>query len=191
MNRNLKLLCLLLSSFLMACAGSAGTENGGNAQQPSAANTANSQAAANTTSEASKPAAAPADVLTVNAPKVEVAAGKSAQAEVRLTIKEGYHINANPASQYQIATELTLEPSEGITAGKLKYPASLTKKFSFSDQPLAVYEKEAVIAVPLTVAAGAAKGERNLSGRLRYQACDDAVCYPKKDVSVSIPVTVK
>ncbi|MCA1558070.1 MAG: protein-disulfide reductase DsbD N-terminal domain-containing protein [Acidobacteria bacterium] len=187
MNRNLGLLFLLLSSCLVACT-SAGTEKSGNAPQ---ASNANSEAQANTNSQASKPAGAPADVLSVNASRVEVGAGKSVQAEVRVTIKEGYHINANPASQYQIATQLTLEQAEGITSGQPKYPAPLTKKFSFSDQALAVYEKEAVISVPLAATQGAAKGERTLAARLRYQACDDAVCYPPQNMQISIPVTVK
>jgi DsbC/DsbD-like thiol-disulfide interchange protein len=129
--------------------------------------------------------------LLVSPQKVEVEAGKTAQAEVRLTIKEGYHINANPPSQYQIATQLTIEQAEGITAGQPKYPASLTRKFSFSDQPLAVYEKEATISIPLSAQAGAAKGERSMPARLRFQACDDQVCYPPKNLQVSIPLMVK
>lgn len=180
MNRNLFVLFLLLSSFVAACTPSA-TEKNGNAPQ----------ASVNTNAQAAKPSGLPEDVLQVSASKIEVQAGKSAQAEVMLKIKEGYHINANPASQYQIATQLTIEPSDGITAGQPGYPASITKKFSFSEQPLAVYEKEATINVPLNATAGAAKGERSLLARLRFQACDDQVCYPPKNLQVSLPVTVK
>jgi DsbC/DsbD-like thiol-disulfide interchange protein len=185
MNRNLlTLLFLLLLSFVAAC-GRAGTEQSGGAQQPSA----NANASAN--SQGASAASLPADVLLASAQKVEAQAGKSAQAEVRLVIKEGYHINANPASQYQIATQLTVEKTEGITAGEPQYPASMTKKFSFSEQPLAVYEKEATVTVPLNIAVGAAKGERPLGARVRFQACDEQVCYPPKNLQVSIPVVVK
>jgi DsbC/DsbD-like thiol-disulfide interchange protein len=180
MHRNLFVLFLLLSSFVAACTPSA-TEKSGNAPQ----------ASANANSQAAKPSGLPEDVLQVNASKVEVQAGKSAQAEIKLKIKEGYHINANPASQYQIATQLTIEPADGITAGQPSYPASITKKFSFSEQPLAVYEKEATISVPVNVTAGASKGERSVPARLRYQACDEQVCYPPKNLQVSLLVTVK
>lgn len=182
MKRKLLTVLLLLTSFATACS-SPGAKESGNAPQASA--NANSQANSNTASSL------PADVLLANAPKLEVQAGQSAQAEVRLAIKDGYHINANPPSQYQIATQLTIEQAEGVTAGQPKYPASITKKFSFSEQPLAVYEKEAVISVPVSVAAGAAKGDRSLPVRVRFQACDDQVCYPPKNLQVSIPVTVK
>lgn len=179
---------LLLSSLLAACS-SQGTGTSGNAPQPAPASNANAQAgSANSNALASS---LPADVLLANASRVEVQAGKSAEAQLKLTIKEGYHINANPPSRYQIATQLTLEQSEGITAGEPKYPASLTRKFSFSDEPLAVYEKEATISVPVNAQAEAAKGERSIPARLRFQACDDQVCYPPKTLQVSIPLVVK
>lgn len=181
MNRNLLALFLLLSSFVAACAPPAATNKSGNA----------TQASTNTNAQAAKPAGLPEDVLQASASKIEVQAGKSAQAEVKLKIKEGYHINANPASQYQIATLLTVEPVEGITAGQPSYPASMTKKFTFAEQPLAVYEKEATISVAVNAAAGAAKGERSVPARLRFQACDEQVCYPPKNLQVSLPVTVK
>lgn len=188
MNKNLlTVIFLLLSSLLAACSG-AGTERSGNAAQPPAANTDAQPSSANGNAP---PSSLPADVLLVDAPKVEVLAGKSAEAQVKLKIKEGYHINGNPPSQYQIATQLTMEQSDGISAGQAKYPASLAKKFSFSEQALAVYEKEATISVPLSAQAGAAKGERSIPARVRFQACDDQVCYPPKNLQVSIPVLVK
>lgn len=187
MNRNSLTLLLLLSSLLMTACASTGTEKSGSASQTTA-NTNARATSANTNAAAST---LPADVLLATPSKVEAQAGKSAQAEIKLTIKEGYHINANPPSQYQIATQLTIEQADGLTAGQPKYPASITKKFSFSEQPLAVYEKEAIISVPVSVAAGAATGERSLPARVRFQACDDQVCYPPKNLQISIPVTVR
>ena len=184
MKRNLLTALFLLSSLVSACS-SAGTQSNGNAQQ------ANSNANSAGTAPATSASSLPEDVLKATAQKVEVVAGKSGEARVSLAIKEGYHINANPASQYQIATQLTLEQAEGVTAGQPKYPASMTKKFAFAEQPLAVYEKEAVIAVPLNVAAGAGSGEKAIPARLRFQACDEQVCYPPKTLQLSIPLSVK
>lgn len=190
MNAKLLTAVLLLSFFALAACSSAGTDAGGNGAQSPAA-TANTQSAPANTSAGAAASSLPEDVLLAKASALEVLAGKTAQAEIRLTIKEGYHINANPPSQYQIATQLTVESADGLAAGQPKYPASITRKFSFSEQPLAVYEKEAVISVPLSAKADAGKGERTLPARLRFQACDDQVCYPPKNLQVSIPVTVK
>jgi DsbC/DsbD-like thiol-disulfide interchange protein len=182
MNRNLStLLFLIFLSISAASCSSGGTEKSAN----------NTSAQQNANAKGTPAKSLPEDVVVASAEKVELQAGKSAQATLRLAIKEGYHINANPASQYQIATQLTVEQSEGVTGGQPVYPPSIMKKFKFSEQPLAVYEKEAVINLPLNAAANATKGERSLPARLRYQACDDEVCYPPKNLQVQIPVLVK
>jgi DsbC/DsbD-like thiol-disulfide interchange protein len=183
MNRNLSmLLFLILLSLAAAGCSSGGTEK--------AANTSSAQQQ-NANAQATPAKALPEDVVVASADKVELQSGKPAQASVKLVIKDGYHINANPPSKYQIATQLTPAQSEGITASQPAYPPSITKKFKFSEQPLAVYEKEAVINLPLTAAATAPKGERSIQAQLRFQACDDEVCYAPKTLQVQIPVSVK
>lgn len=181
MNRKLPL-ALFLLSLLAACSSPKTTEQ-------AAGNASNAQPGAG--AQATPLKALPEDVVQATAQKVEVQAGRSAQGTIRLVIKEGYHINGNPPSQYQIATQLTVEQADGVTAGQPLYPASITKKFEFSKEPLAVYEKEAIINLPLTATGSAAKGERALPARLRFQACDDQVCYAPKNLQLSIPVTVK
>jgi DsbC/DsbD-like thiol-disulfide interchange protein len=135
--------------------------------------------------------APPADVVRAEASKVEIKAGGSTEASVKLTIANGYHINANPASfSYLKATELTAEPAEGITPDKPVYPASVTRKFAFSPDPLAVYEGEATIKLPLNAAGNAQKGAHTLKAKLRIQACDEQSCYQPRTIELPIPVTV-
>jgi len=134
----------------------------------------------------------PSDLVRAEAQGVEIAAGGSAEASVRLTIAEGYHITANPATlSYQIPTQVSVEPGEGISAGQPVYPPSLVRKFAFEPQPFAVYEKEAVIKLPVRVESSAAKGAHQLRLKLRVQACDDQSCYPPRNINTSIPVTIK
>lgn len=119
-------------------------------------------------------------------------AGGEAVASIKLTIASGYHINANPPSfPYLKATELEIEPSAGITPGKPVYPSSVTRKFAFSKDPLAVYEGETEIKLPLSAASDAPKGAQTLKGKLRIQACDEEACYPPRTVETSIQVTIK
>jgi hypothetical protein len=136
--------------------------------------------------------APPADVVRADVANVEIKAGGSAEASVKLTVASGYHINANPPSfSYLKATELQVEPNEGITPGKPVYPASVTRKFAFSKDPLAVYEGEATIKFPLNAASSAKHGEQTLKGKLRVQPCDEEACYPPRTIETSIPVTIK
>jgi DsbC/DsbD-like thiol-disulfide interchange protein len=168
--------------LLVACAAC-----GGKGGQAPAANSSSNQ---NAGEAGAKPP--PADLVRAEAQGVEMAAGGSAEAAVRLTIAEGYHITANPATlSYQIPTQVSVEPGEGITAGPPVYPPSLTRKFAFEPQPFAVYEKEAVIKLPLRAEASAPKGTHQLRLKLRVQACDDQSCYPPRNINTSVPVTVK
>jgi hypothetical protein len=76
-----------------------------------------------------------------------------------LEVKDGWHINANPASSpYLIPTEIR-------GAREASYPEGKSMTFAFSKEPLSVYHGEVVI--PFT-------GEGPLV--LVYQACDDTRC---------------
>lgn len=161
-------------------------------------NTPTNDAAANASNVASSKAsnASPrAEVVRATVDAVDAAAGNAAEASVRLKIAEGFHIHANPPTLPNlIATELKIEADEasaGIAAGAPVYPAPVTRKFDFSEQPLKVYEGEAVIKLPLRVEASAAKGEHRLRARLRTQACDNQACYPPRTLETFIAVNVR
>ena len=124
--------------------------------------------------------------------EVTVSRGDTVDAQVRLNIENGFHVNANPPSfSYLKATELELKPDADISVSFLTYPDPLMKKFSFAQEPLAVYEGETIIKVRLEAAKAAKTGRKNLSGTLRVQACDDRVCYAPGAMEISIPVDVK
>jgi DsbC/DsbD-like thiol-disulfide interchange protein len=121
-----------------------------------------------------------------------LAKGQSGEAIVRLKIADGYHINANPPSfPYLIPTQLDLTPAAGISVDFITYPTGLTKKFSFDEHPLSVYEAETDLKVRLSAAKTSQPGEHNLSAKLRVQACDDQVCYAPGTMDLTLPVTVK
>jgi hypothetical protein len=131
-------------------------------------------------------------VVKATALPTSLAKGGAAEAVVRLKIENGYHVNANPPSfSYLIATQLDLTPAAGISVDFITYPNGVTKKFSFSDQPLSVYEGETDLKVRLSAAQTTPPGEHNLSARLRVQACDDQVCYAPGTIDLTLPVSVK
>ena len=120
-----------------------------------------------------------ADVVKLNGSGAALPTGSSAELPIPIAIEPGYHINANPATfDYLIATELTVDKSDGITFGKPVYPIAETRKFQFAEQPLAVYEGNVQIKVPLQSESNATKGNRTLSVRVRVQACDEEKCFP-------------
>ncbi len=123
---------------------------------------------------------------------VEIPAGGSAEATVRVTIQNGYHINANPPTYpYLKATELEITPTQGLSIGPMSYPKPLEKKFPFAENPLRVYEGETQLKATLKAAKAAKTGTRSISAKLRIQACDDEVCYPPGTLDLTIPVSIK
>src|SRR5438270_8942261 len=86
----------------------AGCSQNDNATKQTANTSTNQTSSEGSTSTSTK--TPPADVVRAEVSKVEMKAGGSAEASVKLTIANGYHINANPPSfSYLKATELTVE----------------------------------------------------------------------------------
>lgn len=138
------------------------------------------------------PQIASTDVVKASPQQLTLAKGESGYAVVHLLIQNGYHINANPPSfPYLKATELELTPAGGLSVDFVSYPDPLTKKFSFSEEPLKVYEGDTPVKAMLQASPSAPAGTHNLSAKLRVQACDDQVCYPPGVIDLSVPVTVK
>ena len=135
----------------------------------------------------------PAEIVRVTVEPVEIERGATREASVRLRIADGYHINANPPSQDAlIATDLQIVSHiDGVVTGAPIYPSGVTRRFSFSPQPLAVYEGEVEIRLPLRAPASLETSERNIAARLRVQPCDDTVCYPPRNFDFAIPVTIR
>ncbi len=182
----LKLTALLLCSLVLfsACAANRGGEQ---ATQSNSSNAAPSASSAERTVSRSS-----AEVVKVNAPAVDINAGGSGEATVEVQVASGFHINANPPNpSYLKATEVEIQAANNVTAGKPVYPNPVSKKFSFEEQPVSVYEGTAQIKIPLRAAANAQKIPTTLTGRLRVQACDDSKCYPPGSIDFSLPVTVR
>ena len=132
------------------------------------------------------------DVVKAMPQETTLAPGESGVVPVRLQIKNGYHVNANPPSQsYLKATEIELKPAEGISVEFITYPDPLIRTFAFSETPLKVYEGETELKVQLKADKSASPGKHNLSAKLRVQACDDKVCYAPGAMDVTVPVNVK
>jgi hypothetical protein len=176
------LCCGLIALTLAACA---------KTEQPATSNSSNG--ASTSQSNEAQTKTPPADVVRATVNEVEIVAGNASEASVQLNIANGYHINGNPPTfSYLKATELQVEAAPGITVGQPVYPPAIKKKFAFAqDQPLAVYEGEVSIKLPLRADSKAAKGERKLDASLRIQACDDQACYPPRTVKLNIPLKVQ
>ncbi len=118
----------------------------------------------------------PATLLTVHA-SVQSESGGAGQGMLvlRSTLAPGWHVNSHrPSEEYLIPTAVTVEPVAGVTIGEPHYPDGRMLKFSFSETPLSVYEKEFEIRV--SVAWNGTGPAPPLSGSVDFQACNDTQC---------------
>ncbi|MEZ5285063.1 MAG: cytochrome c biogenesis protein CcdA [Vicinamibacterales bacterium] len=89
-----------------------------------------------------------------------------------------YHVQSNkPRDPSLIATELTVEPPAGVEVEEVVFPDATDFAQEGLDEPLLVFDREFVIGVRLKVDASVAPGPVTIPARLRYQACDDKMCY--------------
>jgi hypothetical protein len=123
--------------------------------------------------------------------RVVIGQGGKAEALLTATVKKGFHIQANPASQPQlIATEFEVTSDKGVEAGVAIYPKPKPYKVTGLGMEIATYTGRFSIRVPLSAAANAGIGQRDLIGKFRYQACDDQVCFPPVSQPVTVPVKI-
>ena len=121
----------------------------------------------------------------------KVARGHSVQATIAMDIPSGYHVNSNrPLEKFLVATQLQIDAPKSIRIGPVIYPRAALRMFKFSKQRLSVYEGHAVLRFSVTAPAGAPTGAVELKARLRYQSCNDEVCFPPRTQEVSLWLTV-
>src|SRR5215467_8308833 len=112
--------------------------------------------------------------------------------DINFRVSKGYHINSNtPKSEFLIPTALKLDVPTDIALGKIQYPAGQDLSFPFSpDEALNVYTGDFTITVAVHPLKSVVPGKYVMRGVLRYQACDNAQCFPPKTLPVSFEVKV-
>ncbi len=116
------------------------------------------------------------------------AAGGRLELVVTLTIKKGWHINANPATlDFLVPTTLSISSEHPFDVMEISYPSAKRIRFAFADQPLDVYEGEVTIPATLKIG-GYRSGVVRLHLVLEFQACDATRCLPPSSITLPIEV---
>jgi Disulphide bond corrector protein DsbC len=126
------------------------------------------------------------------APVVTVTRGKSNPVNLRFHVGSGFHVNSNqPKSEFLIPTTLKLSAPTDIVIGRVTYPAGSEMSFAFApDDKLSVYTGEFPVVVEVRPLAEVIPAKYMIRGELKYQACDNAACYPPKKLPVQFEVQV-
>jgi hypothetical protein len=114
--------------------------------------------------------------LTPTVDTAPVHAGASARLSLKVTMPANIHVQANkPKDPALIPTVLEVQVPEGATVD-VTYPEPKEFKLAGSNDSLLVYGPEFTVEVTLKLAAGAS-GDLKVPAVLRYQACDERICF--------------
>ena len=123
--------------------------------------------------------------LQVQVVPADARAGSTVRAIVRLRLPQNVHVQSDkPRDPALIPTSLAVTPPAGVTVERITYPKAWDLKQPGRDQPLAVFSAGVVIEASLLVATEVPAGSLTVQGTLRYQGCNDQVCFPPVRVPV-------
>jgi DsbC/DsbD-like thiol-disulfide interchange protein len=122
---------------------------------------------------------------------VKIKRGAAGVVKFSATLSDGFHLNSHtPAEDFLIP--MTLKWTAGpVEAGDVVYPKPEIVKVPFQEKPLSVLTGKFELATPFKVPASASVGPITVTGKLRYQACNDKSCFPPKTLDVKVPVEVQ
>lgn len=117
-------------------------------------------------------------------------AGHKAWAAVVVEIQPGYHAQSHtPLDENFIKFELKPDENPSLKFGDAKYPPAELEDYPALGK-LSVYQGRVVVHVPLEVKPDAKPGPIEITGKIRFQACDDKVCYPPETPKFSIKTEI-
>ena len=108
----------------------------------------------------------------------EVRAGATSTVSLKVKLPSEVHVQANkPKDPSLIPTVLTIDAPSGVVVEEVTYPAPTDFAQVGRKEPLAVLGPEFTIEVRLSIPANTT-GTLKVPARLRYQACNDKLCFP-------------
>jgi len=117
--------------------------------------------------------------------------GRTVQAAIVLDIPEGFHVNADRVlNKFSIPTSVKIETPDGVRVSAVTFPRAKVQKLGFSKEPLALFEGRAIMRFNVTFPANFQTGVTELKAKVRYQACNNEICYPPTTREITMPIAV-
>ena len=120
--------------------------------------------------------------------------GSTFQAAVVMEIPRGLHVNSNkPLGKYAVPTVVKVDAPRGLRVTPVSYPRGSVRVFRFggaAEERLAVYEDRAIFRFTVNVPPNMELGVARVRVNVRFQSCDDEVCYPPATRELVLPIAI-
>ncbi len=128
--------------------------------------------------------------LTPLASVTAVKPGATVRLALRVVVPDGLHLQSDrPRDPTYIPTTLWIDPA-AATVREFVFPPATDFRVEGLPEALAVFERDIVIGVNASIPATTPAGKLTIPARLRYQACDDKVCYQPRTLETAWVITV-
>jgi hypothetical protein len=133
----------------------------------------------------------------VHGGKGTIRQGIRRQLVVRCEMADGIHLYGEPVPEGMISTQVSVSGPAGLIVEDPIFPPTETLRLDSMDMELPVWSGTLDILVPFYPVGELASETRPLDTdaveievRVRYQACDNAVCYPPKTEELSLKLAL-
>jgi len=127
------------------------------------------------------------DVLTVATPdRLSIKRGASGEVRLKAELRAGFHVNSNtPADEFLIPLRLTWA-KEPLEVEEITFPKPQSEKYDFSPNPVSVFSGTFEIVTRFKAPPSSKPGMAIVTGKLRYQACNNKECLAPKTLEVRV-----
>jgi thioredoxin:protein disulfide reductase len=117
--------------------------------------------------------------------------GTDVPAAIQVRLPEGFHVNSDkPRDPSLIPVRLEFDAPAGVQMTEVVFPEATELRQRGAEQPLMVFERDFVIGVVFKLAADVKPGALLVPAELRYQPCDETMCYFPTKVPVQWTLNV-
>lgn len=129
--------------------------------------------------------------ITARAEPEGLCPGGEGTVKVDVAIPADSHIQAHDTKEpFLVPAELTMEPAEGLSFEKVRYPPAEEAAFAWSPSPLRLFHGTIRLEVPVIAAPDARPGPRTITGRFKYQGCTPVACLRPGSVEFEVSVRI-
>jgi DsbC/DsbD-like thiol-disulfide interchange protein len=115
--------------------------------------------------------------------------GATATADLKVMTLPGFHVNSDkPRGEYLIPLQLSWT-SGPVQAQGVKYPKP--EEIKLGNETLSVFTGTFTIQTEFKAPATAAPGTTIMTGKLRYQACNNQMCFRPSSMDVRLPLLIE
>jgi hypothetical protein len=120
--------------------------------------------------------------------------GSTFQAAIVMDIPSGLHVNANrPLGKFAVPTVVRVDAPRGFRVTPVNYPRGSARTFNFGGADasrLSVYEGHTVFRFNVSVPANHPLGVETVRVGVRFQSCNDEVCFPPATRDLALRIAV-